>query len=62
MPERMTKPEYRAQWMKAQEEIADLIYRAVKVQALLPALYEGALAEKAPEFEPEWKWDKEAAG
>ena len=62
MPEtkRMTKPEYRAQWMRAQEEIADLIHRSIALQSLMPALYEGVLAEPAPRYEPRLQWDDEA--
>lgn len=57
--ERMSKDEYRYQWMRAQEEIADLIHRAITVQSLLPALYEGVLSEPAPRYEPRASWDTE---
>jgi hypothetical protein len=62
MPDRMTKDQYREQWMKAQEEIALLIHRGQRLQQLMPSLYEGVLAEKAPDYEPEIRWEREHAG
>lgn len=58
---RMTEPQFRAQWMKAQEEIALLINRAVAVQSLMPSLYEGVTGEEAPSFEARLIWDTEEA-
>lgn len=55
---RMSKEEFRAQWMKAQEEIALLIHQGQTLQSLMPVLYEGVLAEPAPRFEPELKWEQ----
>lgn len=60
---RMSATQYRAQWMKAQEEIADLIHRSIALQSLMPALYEGVLAEEAPRYEPRLQWEeREIAG
>jgi hypothetical protein len=57
--QQMTKAEYRAQWMKAQEEIADLVHRGIQLQNIMPALYEGVLGEDAPRYEPRLHWEDE---
>lgn len=56
---RMSQPQFTAQWMKAQEEIALLINRAVALQALMPPLFEGVMGEEAPAFEARFVWDRE---
>ena len=58
---RMSQPQFTAQWMRAQEEIALLISRAVALQTMMPGLYEGVIGEEAPTFEPRLVWDNEAA-
>lgn len=57
---RMTQTQFRSQWMKAQEEIALLINRAVAVP-LMPSIYEGVTGEEAPSFEAKFIWDDEEA-
>lgn len=59
MPDRLTKAEYRTQWMKAQEEVASLLYQATQLARLMPALYEGVTGEEAPDFKPTFQWDDE---
>lgn len=56
---RMSEEQFTSQWMKAQEEIALLINRAVAVQTLMPSLYEGVLGKEAPAFEARFVWDRE---
>lgn len=59
--QRMKRDEFRAQWMKAQEEIALLVNRGIALQSLMPSLYEGVLGEEAPEFEATIRWDREVS-
>jgi hypothetical protein len=55
--QQMTKHEFKTQWMRAQEEIADLVYRGIALQNIMPSLYEGVLGEPAPRYEPRLHWD-----
>lgn len=50
--QRYSKDEFREQWIKAREDIALALQLAASAQGRLANLYEGVLAEEAPEYRP----------
>ena len=55
----MTRNEFRDEWMKTQEEIAEFVHLGMELQARHKRLYEGVLGEPAPRFETRLLWDED---
>lgn len=54
---RYSAPEFDSQWRKANAEIKALVDLGIKLQSLMPALYEGVLGKEVPDYDSTLEWD-----
>jgi hypothetical protein len=57
---RLNRPQFRSQWQRANAEINALVTMGIKLQALMPSLYEGVTGEAVPDFDVSVEWEEVA--